>query len=160
SEGEHERIEFTQPTTFPNGLPGVVGEDSTSQIPVGMPTWNHGLDYRSSFYWDKRAYEEAKPTGSATQFDYTKAVQVHWLHDEWDANLASGIPESIKRPPENRQWIFYENEAPYHPNYPNGSAMPAKVGQVIGSDPDTSTVLTQATYNEQGHPTQTIDPEG
>src|SRR5206468_11627084 len=92
--GGNEHVEFR------HGAPGipVPGE----QVPTGLQATSSYLQFRNSFYWDKRAW-------SLYPGDYTKATLYHWLHTT-DINVTSGTMESMKRPLESRIWYDYPGQ--------------------------------------------------
>jgi RHS repeat-associated protein len=138
--GGTERVEF-QPDA--PGIP-VPGE----QVPTGLEATSSYLNYRNSFYWDKRAW-------SLYSGDYTKATLYHWLHST-DINVTSGILESMKRPLETR--IFYDYPGQGGAAWNLGStAQPIAVARVLD---DGSTQLYRYEYNLVGKITKFTDPLG
>lgn len=94
--GGKERLEYR------HNAPGIAASDPAGTVPAGISLINAYLNYRNSFFWDKKAMME--PT-----LDYTKAQITHWLHAE-DGNAAAGVKESAKSPLENRVWYQYPNQ--------------------------------------------------
>ena len=78
----------TERVAYRHAAPGIASSEPTSPS-QGVGSYNGYLQYRNSFYWDKRAL-------SLYRGDYTKAVIYHFLH--LDLNTTSGILESTKRP--------------------------------------------------------------
>jgi len=136
--GGTERVEYR------HAAPGI--GSSESAVPQGMTVSNTYLQYRNSFYWDKRAL-------SLYRGDYTKAVLYHFLH--LDANTTSGILESTKRPLENRVWYQYAGQSV--PWYIGSSRQPIAVGRVLD---DGTTQLDKYEYNAVGRTTKATDPLG
>ena len=137
--GGKERLEYR------HDAPGIATtEPAATAPPFGE---NANLQYRNSFYWDKKAMMEAPG-------DYTKAKITHWLHI--DANTASGVVESEKQPLENR--VAYQ-----YPGQNSGltvigtSESPTSLGRKT-SEGQAETYST--TYNTQGNPTRQTDPVG
>jgi len=141
--GAKERVEFR------HNAPGINYNDS-----AGTPSWpgmtlqfeNNYLQYRNTFYWDKRA--SAMYPG-----DYTKAEITHWLHV--DANVASGIIESTKQPLENRVWYLYPGQ--WSSVFLGASGLPSAVARVLD---DGATQVYQYEYNSLGKVTRETDPVG
>jgi RHS repeat-associated protein len=137
--GQKERVEFTQgagsfsePLTFVPSGPGV-------------STFNQYLNFRNTFYWDKRAMQ-------LYPGDYTKAKIYHWLHTG-DLNVCSGIIESTKNPLEDRVWYNYSGQANAYQLGTNN--FPSAISRVL--DDGTSQIY-QYQYNLIGKPTLVIDP--
>ena len=144
--GDTERAEFR------HGAPGI--PFSESAVPAGIPVFNAYISSRNTYYWDKKAYKEARQSDGT--FDYTRAKIMHFMHDV-DTNVTSGVLESTKQPLENRVWMFYQGE-----NSPgfftNGqSTNPSLVARVLD---DGTTQLSQYQYNDQQRVTQATDPLG
>src|ERR1041385_6999102 len=111
-----------------------------------MPTiFDHYLNYRNTFYWDRNA--------SATSYgDYSKARIFHWLHAA--QAVSSGIPESTKEPLENRVWYAYGGQIA---NFVGTNNLPTQIGRVLD---DGATQLCNYSYNAFGHITSVVDPVG
>jgi RHS repeat-associated protein len=137
--GAHERTEYR------DSAPGIANTEPVA--PTGMSLFNTALIWRNSFYWDKKAMQEAGGV-------YPEAKIIHWLHTG-DINVTSGVVESEKLPFENRVWHNY----PGQPNpYTVGSlSSPSKVGRVLD---DGATQLDQYEYNSFGKVTKVTDPAG
>jgi RHS repeat-associated protein len=141
--GQKERVEYR------DEAPGIPSSESV--VPGGITTANIFMNYRNSFYWDKKAMIEAPG-------DYTKAHIFHFQHTV-DINKTSGILESDKAPLEKRVWRNYEGV----PNIINGDAVegtngsPIRISRVLD---DNSTQLHQFQYNVNGKVTQYTDPVG
>jgi len=135
--GEKERLEFRE------NAPGV-------PVSVSAPSGfsNGNMEYRNSFYWDKKALKEAAG-------DYTKAINYHWLHDTIALSTVSGILESEKKPLENRIFYLYPGQSSSIYLGTNGS--PSQVGRLLD---DGSSQLFQYEYNDLGQRTKMIDPVG
>ena len=141
--GQKERVEYR------DDAPGI--PSSESAVPTGISTANAYMDFRNSFYWDKKAMAEFPG-------DYTKAHIYHFQHTV-DINKTSGILESDKAPLESRVWRNYEGV----PAIFNGDAvegtngLPVRIGRLLD---DGSTQLHQFQYNVNGKVTQYTDPAG
>jgi RHS repeat-associated protein len=137
--GAHERTEYR------DSAPGI--PDTEPVVPTGMSLFNTALTWRNSFYWDKKAMQEAGGI-------YPKAKIIHWLHTA-DINVTSGVVETDKLPLENRVWYNY----PGQPNvYTAGTLnLASKVGRVLD---DGTTQLYQYEYNSFGKTTKVTDPAG
>ena len=66
--GAVERVEFRHNT------PGIANAETPT--PAVIPLFNGYLNYRDTFFWDKRA-----SVLDPEHRDYTKAAVTHWLHD-------------------------------------------------------------------------------
>jgi RHS repeat-associated protein len=120
--------------------------------PTGIDYFNQYINYRDSYFWDKKAWHDYPG-------DYTKSHIYHFLH-RTDINTTSGILESDKMPLESRVWRNYDGQPAGGGDGPaiegtNGS--PTKVARVLD---DGSTQLYQYSYNHLGHVKQSIDPVG
>jgi RHS repeat-associated protein len=144
-DGDRDRVEFNPPTS-----PGVNESDPAQNLPVGMLTFNGGLNKRNTYYWSKIAYAAAYP-------DYTKAKIYHWLESPSGNHIfARGIPESVKEPLEGRVWYDYAGQAG-SPVIVGSTNKPAHVGRVLD---DGSTQLYTYEYNGFGNITKMVDPIG
>jgi len=140
-EGARERVEYI------NGAPGIPYSVPTASVPAGMFAFNQYMNYRNTYYWDKKARAEALG-------DYTKARITHWLHTDYDINTASDIPENTKQPLEN--WVW--NDYPGNGGIQTGTSnRPSNVGRVLD---DGRTQLYQYEYNSFGKTTKVTDPAG
>ncbi len=142
-QGAKERIEYN------NNVSAIPFSEPSNTVPPEIATFNQYINYRNTFYWDKKAMDEAPG-------EYTKARITHWLHTE-DVNVASDIPESSKNPFENRVWNNYPGQT-----WPAGaenstSNKPSKVARVLD---DGTTQLYQYEYNSFGKTTKMTDPLG
>ena len=149
-DGTNRWIEMTDPL---GGKERVEYRDNAPNIPASDPVApdipgivNSGLDVANTFYWDKKAMEEAPG-------DYTKAKITHWLYSA-DGTI-SGIASSEKAALENRVWYTYAGQP--DPTHVGPSANPSKVARVLG---DGSTQLSQFEYNTIGKTTKATDSVG
>jgi len=119
-------------------------------VPAGMTLENVFLEYRNSYYWDRKAMHDAPG-------DYTKAQLTHFLHSTSET-IEGTVVESAKDALENRVWYHYQNQTGA-PNSMNVGmlANPIQVGRVLD---DGTTQLYQYTYNSVGYPTQSVDSLG
>lgn len=144
--GDTERAEFR------HGAPGIPFSESVA--PQTIPVFNQYISSRNTFYWDKKAYKEAKQSDGT--FDYTRAKIMHFLHAV-DTNVCSGILESTKNPLENRVWLFYQGQNSPAFLTTGMSTHPSMVARVLD---DGSTQLSQYQYNDQQRVTKATDPLG
>jgi RHS repeat-associated protein len=122
---------------------------SESAAPSGMNTYNTWLNYRSSYFWDKKAMREYPG-------NFTKAKIYHWNHLV-DMNSTSKVLESIKSPLEGRVWYNYARQPSSNVTSDSMSALPSKIGRILD---DGSTQLFQYDYNRLGRLTKYVDPLG
>jgi RHS repeat-associated protein len=141
-EGATERIEFR------NQTPGIPFTDPTG-VPRSMNAFNDYMWSRNTYYWDKKAFQEAVG-------DYTRAKIYHWLHTE-NINVVSGILESEKEPLENRVWYNYPGQSWAGGVNAGMIGKPSKIGRILD---DGSTQLYQYDYNSLGKVTKQVDPMG
>lgn len=139
-QGARERVEFN------DAVGSIPYSDPANTLPAGMNTFNSFLSSRNTFFWDKKAMEEAP-------YDYTKARITHWLHTQ-DINVASDVPESTKLPLERRVWMGYPG---YNGLQTGTSSKPSQIGRVLD---DGTTQLYQYEYNDSGNVTKATDPAG
>ena len=139
--GGKERLEYR------HNAPGIATSDPVGTVPAGISLTNAYLNYRNSFFWDKKAMMEPA-------LDYTKAKITHWLHTS-DGNAAAGVKESEKSPLENRVWYSY----PYQPNsyYIGSDERPFARAQALS---DGTTQVAYWQYNALGNLTKSTDPIG
>jgi RHS repeat-associated protein len=142
---------YTEHLEFLQYAPGIPQYDPPQVLPQGMDLFNNYLFGRDTFYWDKHANAIA-PT------DFTMARNRHWAHTS-DLTTTSHVLEAYKYPLENRVWMNYPGQSPYY--YGSGVVgtfdQPSATGRVLDNS---TTQLTQKSYNPQGRITQTIDPAG
>lgn len=146
--GASERVEFLHNasgvgSSDPNFSAGFVTLPNTTNT-----VNNQYLNYRNTFYWDKKAYESGVV--------YTNATIYHWVHGD-PQDVTSGIIESIKKPLESRIWFKY-------PNQPNSTFVgsitlrrPSWVGRILSS---TNSQEYFFGYNSKGNLTNVVDPMG
>ncbi len=130
-------------------------QTTTSPVPQGMDlsTRLELLDYRNTFYWDKKAMKEGDG-------DYSKARIFHWLHGSpgtGESGSTTALLESTKEPLENRVWYKYANQVESLFANEGMSAKPSLVGRVLD---DGTTQISKFYYNELGQDTLVIDPLG
>ncbi|HTX52461.1 MAG TPA: cysteine peptidase family C39 domain-containing protein, partial [Candidatus Baltobacteraceae bacterium] len=141
-DGNRERAEFNQSQS----VTGVASSDSPQSVPTGMATTNDFLDYRNTFYWDRKRCADAYG-------DYTKAQLYHWLHST-DMNSPAGILESAKAPLERRVWYDYAGQTGRQASIQvRTTSKPAHVGRVLD---DGSTQLYYYEYNDFGNVTTAV----
>ncbi|MFC5582168.1 RHS repeat-associated core domain-containing protein [Rhodanobacter terrae] len=140
ADGNTSRMEFNEL------VPGV--PFSESQVPNGINAFNAYINSRNSFYWDAQTYK-------LYPGDYSKAVIYHWNHlRDAVTSTTSDTLESIKYPLENRIWYNHPGD---RAGVSGSLSMPSVLGRVL---PDSSTQLTQNSYNAQGKLTRSVDPAG
>lgn len=124
---------------------------SEASVPAGISYFNQYVNYRDSYYWDKKAWHDFPG-------DYTKAHIYHFLHRP-GITTTSGILESDKMPLESRVWRNYDGQSVdgAGPAIEGTNGMPTKVARVLD---DGSTQLYQYSYNHLGRTTKAIDPIG
>ncbi|MCW3110498.1 MAG: putative rhs-related transrane protein, partial [Segetibacter sp.] len=96
--GEKERVEFAE------NAKGTSFRESV--LPQGVSFYNQYINYRATYFWDKKAMQDAPG-------DYTKAKVYHWLHGSpqtGENGFTAPILESMKEPLENRVWYNYQGE--------------------------------------------------
>ena len=117
-------------------------------VPAGLNTANYSLTAGNSFYWDKKAMNEAPG-------DYGKARVTHWLGD---ANIYERIAPtrgSEKNPLEYRVWYNYPGQS--SPLATGALDLPTAIARVLD---DGSTQLSQLGRNDLGKVTSSVDPAG
>jgi len=141
-DGAQERLEYNESSA--NTVPA---SDPAAIVPAGMGLLNNYLEYRNTFFWDRKAYAEAPN-------DYTKAHLYHWLHLS-DISICSGIIDSEKPALENRIWHMYDGQPAG--NIEGTTAQPNAIGRVLD---DGTTQLSLFNYDSFGNVTNSIDPVG
>jgi RHS repeat-associated protein len=161
SQGRTERAEFR------HEAPGISASDPTSAVPGSIGS-NSLLQYRNTFYWDKRAYElnvRGKNLNDPNTKAYQNAKIYHWLHTEErdeQNTVTSGVLEAVKSPLERRVFYDYQNSngTINSSTYLNALVVghaPTRIGRRLD---DGSVQVTQYRYNELGHTTSATDPAG
>jgi YD repeat-containing protein len=138
--GEKERMEYFDSN---GSLPGT---ESVVPTGTGFTFLNNYMQYRNSFYWDKRAMQ-LYPN------DLFKAKRYHWLHSS--LGQTSGIKESVLEPLESRVWFAYAGQASTVVEGTNGQ--PSIVARVLD---DGTSQITRLEYNSFGKTTKVTDPIG
>lgn len=170
-QGRKERVEFRHSAPL---FPVTNFHDPADLVPVvaGVAFYNIYLDKRNTFYWDKRAYSDAFPSGTAAvnsngfvadAAPYAKARIFHWLHAP--NSSTAGVLESYKDPLTRRIWFRYPNQpsSPILNNPPTNYGLEMLEQPTITAVvmPDGTTQVRRADYNSTwGNPTRTIDPIG
>jgi RHS repeat-associated protein len=134
--GGKERVEYN------NAAPNIVSAEDSA--PPGV--YNGDLQLWNTFYWDKKAMNEAPG-------DYAKAQVFHWLATP-EGKLA-GVKHSEKKALENRIWYTYADQS--DPNKVGRNALPIKMARLVEGG---ATQLSQSTYNILGNPLTETDPAG
>ena len=97
-DGNTERVEYNQTNS------AIAATESST--PSGMSVENGAYNMNNTFYWDKYVY----PTyGTGSGKDYTKAEITHW--NTTNTGQAASIPQSVKKPLENRVYYTYPGQA-------------------------------------------------
>ncbi len=139
--GSRQRVEFVQTSVTP---------PTEAAVPVGMPTHNDYMQWRNSYFWDRKAMADAPG-------DYSKARLTHFLHFNV-SNIKGSVIESTKAPLEGRVWYYYQDQGNDSIYTREGMrANPTHIGRVLD---DGTTQLDRYTYNDKGNLTQAIDPLG
>jgi RHS repeat-associated protein len=135
--GNAERVEYDDSATF---FPAVGAQ------PAGMNT-NFSVNFRDTFYWDKRAYHDHPG-------DVTAAHAYHWLHN----NLlqCSGTLGNEKSALEGNR-IYYAYEGQGSSDFEGATGNITTVGRVLD---DGTTQLYNYTYNSFGRVLTATDPQG
>ena len=115
-------------------------------VPTGMPAFNAYLNFRNSFYWNRKQWKEYPN-------DYSKAYLYHWLHDV-NESQTSGYLESEKPPLENRIWYSYPGQP--QGNVVGTSSVPAFTGRLI----EGGSQVTQLSTTALGKISSARDPLG
>jgi len=125
----------------------MIPPDSGSTVPsaTGLLTQPGYNQYRTTYYWDKKAYMQAPG-------DYSKAHLYHFLHTS-DLSSMSDILESEKRAYESRVYYNYPGQTNGYTSSNNNQ--PSMIARVLD---DGSTQLTQMTYNGNGKLAKIISP--
>ncbi len=110
------------------------------------------IQYRNSFYWNKKAM-----IVDAGGLNYTDAVITHWMHEN-DLSIMSGQVESMKKPLESRGYNTYSGEiSAIQLGWPVYDGSPGITRQILA---DGSTQTNNYQYNGLGLLTQSTDPAG
>ncbi len=138
-EGAQEYIEFKYDKVAP---------DAGAAVPsaAGLLTNTSYQQYRNTYYWDKKAYAEAKG-------NYSKAHLRHWLHTTSGGSMAD-ILESEKQALESRVYYNYAGQTNAYLASSSGNLV-TKSARVLD---DGSTQLFQYDYNSQGRITKSVSP--
>jgi RHS repeat-associated protein len=144
--GSKERLEYR------HDAPGIANSEANfpTTLDATGTTWvvNNYLNYRNSFFWDKKAMMTAPG-------DYTQAKLIHWLHSS-DANAAAGVIESEKEPLESRVWYLYPNQG--SSIYYGSNELPISIGRITNGIGEEQ--VHRRSYNDQGNLTEEINPLG
>jgi len=133
---------------IPNNAP-IPNSEPASTLPAGMSEFNTALQYRDTFFWDKKAFQDAAGV-------YTNATLYHFLHDP-DETTESGVVESVQEPLENMVWYYYSGQSTDYEIGPQSINRPSIIGRVLD---DGTTQLRQYQYNSSGNVTNSTDPTG
>jgi YD repeat-containing protein len=134
--GGRERVEYN------SAAPNIASTEPSA--PPGV--YNTSLQFRNSFYWDKKAMADAPG-------DYTKAELFHWLITP--EGKISAIKHSEKKPLENRVWYIYAEQS--DPGKVGRTAQPIDVARVVDGG---GVQLFQYNYNPLGNLVKETDPVG
>ena len=140
--GGKERIEYRA-----NDL-SMAAQDPAGTVPNVAGLNNNFLQYRNTFYWDRKAMA----VGAG---DTSKAHLYHWLHVKDNINQTVAIIESEREALESRVWYLYQNQA--GPVW-EGDGRSASVTARVLDDGTTQSMRVE--YNVEGQVTRRIDPLG
>jgi RHS repeat-associated protein len=129
-----------------NGSSTAAISPSEPVAPQGMLVTNNYLNYRNSFYWNKKQWKEAPN-------DYGAAHIYHWLHD-FNFSKMSHFLESEKEPLQSRIWYGYSGQTEGH--IVGRQSTPAFIGRVI----EGGTQLTRHDITTLGKVSRETDPLG
>jgi RHS repeat-associated protein len=129
-----------------NGRSTAAINPSEPAAPQGMLVTNNYLNFRNSFYWNKKQWKEAPN-------DYGAAHIYHWLHD-FNFSKMSHFLESEKEPLQSRIWYGYPGQNEGH--IVGTQSTPAFIGRVI----EGGTQLTQRAITTLGRVGRETDPLG
>ena len=122
-----------------------------SQIPAGMSPsnlLNSVVDYRTTFYWDKKAMQECPG-------DFSKATKYIWLFRASDWHQVNAMLGGLIKPLENPVWYNYPGQG--SGELEGTINQPTRIGRVLD---DGSSQVQQYEYNAVGKPTKAVDPVG
>jgi len=119
--------------------------------PVGMTTDDTLRQYRNTFYWGKKQYEDALNANGT--LDYAAATIYHWMHST-DINVTSGDIESVKSPLTGRVFFNYQGQSA---TQMGTSENVTAIGRVLSNG---QTQLSTAQYNAMDMPVTMVDPAG
>ena len=143
--GDKERLEFylDELTTYP-----------AIDVPTaaGFSTLTNSVFPRTSYYWDKEAWHAAPG-------DKTKAHATEWLTRD-GADLAVGVPESMKMPFQNRVFFNYPGQTSGVNNLGSISLPSATARVAENAAGARTTEITRREYNAKANVTKIIDPVG
>ena len=138
-DGNSERVEYDDNAAV---YPAV------GTVPTGMNTDTGSLNYRNTFYWDKRAYHDHPG-------DVTAAHAYHWLHNS-QLQCSGTLGNEKKAMEGNRIWYNYQGQT--SSDFEGTSGNVTAVGQALDS---TGTAeLYKYANNSFGHRTSLTDPNG
>jgi RHS repeat-associated protein len=142
--GGQERIETWYDAT------GLVGSAPPQDVPVsGYSVDNTYLQYRNTFYWDKKAMMDAPG-------NYAQAQLVHWLEELGSTSTMSGEMESYKAPLENR--VYYKYTGQPYPYAVGSSSKPIATLRVLDNGTTQVTQEFDVTYNAMGKTLKSTGP--
>jgi len=108
------------------------------------------LQYRNTYYWDKKMWK----TGPG---DHSKAQLTNWLALSGDK--ITGVPGSTKNPLEGRVWYNYPGQTSSHA--PGDMNTPSKIVRAVETPSGLEWTMTQNFYdNATGRLIRTVDPIG
>jgi RHS repeat-associated protein len=152
-EGNTEKVHYIEPIDVPQYGPPVPTVINVGGTNVSFVAEDARLQFRNSYYWDKRAMKLGPD-------DISVARNYRWLTDS--SYLITPILEAYKAPLEARVWYNYPGHIggqayASYPYYPGQGGRPEKVMRMLS---DGTPQLLQTYYNAQGYLTNVIDPVG
>lgn len=139
-----------------NDLTGAAFNFSAEPIPpatingVSFMPKSDLLQYRNTFYWDKKMWRMAPG-------NYNKSRIYNFL--AINSDTITGVLASRKEPLESRVWFNYPGQT--SASAPGNSSQPSKIVRAIEGPTGTQTwTMSQMSYNNLGNVTETSDVEG
>jgi YD repeat-containing protein len=145
-EGSRERLEYNNNTV----AGGPTAASGNAEKPTSVDNFTSGyVQYRNTYFWDKKTMHH---NGA----DYSKAVVTNWNHSSI-TSVATGVPNSVKKPFENRVWFRYPGQTPGNTVFAGNSNQPAAIVRKINA---TNNQEVRFEYNSLGNITKRTDALG
>ncbi|PTY01860.1 hypothetical protein DB347_25230 [Opitutaceae bacterium EW11] len=149
-DSNHRVLEITDPIAGKERAEWVLScpaiADSEAAVPDSVT--DSYLQYRNTFYWDKKGMAEHPG-------EYAAARTTHWLHTA--ENGLSKIVESTKAPGESRIWYTYPGQESRGTHFEGSSGKATRVARML-DDGSQQNYYTES--NAHGRPTKITDPLG